>query len=77
MSDTISIEELFAGHDDVLAVVVGKSMAGERASKIADEHLVPIIEDLNRNAGQEMDPTYIAFMIEAIYRGMASPSELN
>jgi hypothetical protein len=63
--NTITLGQLFRGHDDVLVAAMNDTLAGRRATDIAGEHIEPILEDLCRNAGQQMDPVYVAYMLQA------------
>lgn len=58
------LDSLFAGHTDALVRAIADSNRGTRARDVARTHILPILHDVEVNAGQDMDPTYIAYLIE-------------
>jgi hypothetical protein len=62
---TISIENLFRGLEPVLQKCL-QDIAEERsATAIAKDHLEPILGHLEANAGVELDPVYLVYMLMA------------
>jgi hypothetical protein len=59
-----ALDQLFKGHKRHLTQAIRDTADGERASIVAHRHIEPIIEAINLNAGQEMDPTYVAYLIQ-------------
>ncbi len=47
-----------------LSVALIEAQAGASAAHIAERRIKPVLSDLEANAGQEMDPLYIAYMIQ-------------
>lgn len=61
---TTTLNTLFEGHTDSLARAINATSEGVRARDVAEMHITPILADIERNAGQQMDPTYIAYLIQ-------------
>lgn len=62
---TITLNALFQGHGDALRRACLETLAELPAADVSKRHIEPILADLNANAGQEMDPLYIAYMIQS------------
>ena len=62
-------ETLFRGAEKNLKAARDAITNGLPARDVADRHIQPVIEKVNRNAGQEMLPTYLAYFIEWAYGG--------
>lgn len=61
---TITLSALFEGHERVLRLAIAEAITGASASDVAQKHIEPILSDLEANAGQEMDPVFIAYTIQ-------------
>lgn len=61
---TITLDELFHGHESAKMKCIRAFNAGMKAKEIANLHITPILADLEKNAGQKMDPTFIAWMVK-------------
>lgn len=61
----ITLPELFKGEEINLGRLIHEMQAGvkKRSEMIAD-NIEPIIKVINENARQEMDPTYLYYMVD-------------
>lgn len=57
-------EVLFKGLEGNLRAAIKDLNAGQFASNVAREHIQPVIARVEKNAGQQMDPAYVAYLIE-------------
>lgn len=64
MKTQITLEQLFRGHEKALREIIRDFKSGKSAREVAGARIGPIITGLEKNAGQDMDPTYIAYMIQ-------------
>jgi hypothetical protein len=62
---TITLNVLFKEHSDALRRACLETLADLPAADVAKRHIEPVLPSLNANAGQEMDPLYIAYMIQS------------
>ena len=62
----MTIQQLFKGHQKVLLQVVNDLSKKDHipAREIAQNRIEPILPDIEKNAGQEMDPTFIVYLIQ-------------
>ena len=59
----MTLEQIFLGHEDALNACVADFGNERSASFVARDHIAPILADLEDNAGQPLDPTYVAYLI--------------
>jgi hypothetical protein len=59
-----TLEQLFKGHKRHLTAAIRDTTNNEQARIVAHRHIEPIIDAINTNAGQEMGPTHIAYLIQ-------------
>lgn len=64
--NAITLDKLFHGHEGAKIRCFRAFNAGMRADKVAKLHIAPILKELEKNAGQEMDSEYIAYMIQYV-----------
>ena len=62
-SNTITLGELFAGHLTRLNQGILWAQEGLSTHNLAEVIVKPVLADLEQNAGQEMDPLYVAYLI--------------
>jgi hypothetical protein len=58
------LKDLFRGYADHLDRAIADTRDNEQARIVAHRHITPIIDALSDNAGQPMDATYIAYLIQ-------------
>lgn len=58
------LKDLFRGYNDHLKRAIADTKDNEQARIVAHRHITPIIDALSANAGQPMDATYIAYLIQ-------------
>lgn len=61
---TDALNAMFRGVSKNLNGAIRDTKAGVQARNVAREWIEPIIATVNKNAGQEMDPTYVAYIIQ-------------
>ena len=61
---TITLKELFEGLDDELTQIVDALRAGTPVFQIAEQLVKPHITAIGLNAGTDMDPAYVAYMVQ-------------
>jgi hypothetical protein len=66
------LSRLFTQHPDALVSAIHDISRGIRARDVASRHIIPILTDIESAAGQEMDSTYIVYLIE--YAHDATPT---
>lgn len=60
----MTADQLLKGHEGLVLQAARMRAEGSSAADVAEKLIKPVLSDLERNAGQEMDPTYIAYMLE-------------
>jgi hypothetical protein len=63
---TMDLLTLFNGIEEVPKQVLNGLRAGRSVRELADEFIEPHIQKIEENAGQEMDPGYIGYLIEYV-----------
>ena len=61
---TITINDLFKGEENSMRRAIMATLEGLSAKDVSRLHIEPILSVLEANAGQPMDPLYIAYMIQ-------------
>jgi len=64
---TDALNAMFRGIEKNLNGAIKDTKAGIRARNVAREWIAPVIATVSKNTGQEMDPTYVAYMIQFAY----------
>ena len=57
---------LFQGIPEVSRAAIADLKAGKSASEVASTHIAPNLKAIEKNAGQEMNPTYVAYLLEYV-----------
>jgi hypothetical protein len=66
MPKTMTLEELFKGREPVLARIRENINKGLPARSLGNIYVAPILGELEANAGQALDPTYVVYMIQYV-----------
>jgi hypothetical protein len=61
-----ALDSLFEGHLDVLLDAIAM-LRSESAPVVAQSLIEPVIGDISTKAGQPMDATFLAYLIEYAY----------
>lgn len=57
---------IFEGQDVALRAALKDLKEGKSASVVASTHIKPVIQALEKNARQELDPLYVSYLLEYV-----------
>ena len=61
----ITLPEIFKGHEIILARIIHEIQQGlKNRNQIIEDNITPILKDLQKNAGQEIDGGWLYYAIQ-------------
>lgn len=65
-----TLNQMFKNHRGHLRRAIRDFEDGEQARLVAHRHVEPILVDLEAAQGQQLDATYVAYLIEYAFRSI-------